>query len=104
VTTLPQEVVLSTLAEMGIAVVEFSLVAGILGPQSQSDERQMFTLRSVAGFGLIVAIMSVFPLVAHSYGLPTDSTWRISSGIVFVWAIAGLAADFVRLGPGLSAC
>ena len=102
-TTLPQEAVLSTLAEMGIAVVGFSLVAGILRPQSQNDERRLFTLRGVAGFGLIVATMSVFPLVAHSYSLPTDSTWRLSSGIVFVWAIAGIAADFVRLGYGLPA-
>ena len=102
-TTLPQEAVLSTFAEMGIAVVGFSLVAGILRPQTQSDERRLFTLRGVAGFGLIVATMSVFPLVAHSYSLPTNSTWRLSSGIVFVWAFAGIAADFVRLGRGLPA-
>ena len=102
-TTLPQEAVLSTLAEMGIAVVGFSLVAGILRPQTQGDERLLFTLRGVAGFGLIVATMSVFPLVAHSYSLSTASTWRLSSGIVFVWAFAGIAADFVRLGRGLPA-
>lgn len=83
-TTLPQEAVLSTLAEMGIAVVGFSLVAGILRPRTQTDERRLFTLRGVAGFGLIVATMSVFPLVAHSYSPPMDSSWRLSGAIVFV--------------------
>ena len=102
-TTFPQEAVLSTLAEMGIAVVGFSLVAGILRPNSPSDERRLFTLRGVAGIGLIVATMSVFPLVAHFYSLSADSLWRLASAIVFVWAIAGIAADYLRLGPGLSA-
>ena len=98
---LPNETVLSTLAEMSIAVVGFSMVVGILRPHSDSDERRLFTLRGVAGIGLLAAVMSAFPLVAHSYGLSTDSTWRLSSGIVAAWAIAAIATDFRRLGRGL---
>ena len=100
-TPLPNETVLSTLAEMGIAVVGFSLVGSLLRPQSQTDETRLVTLRGVAGLGLIVAIMSAFPLVAHSHGLSEELTWRISSGVFVVWAIAGIVADFARLGRQL---
>ncbi len=100
-TALPHEGVLSTLAEMSIAVVGFSIVVGILRPRSQSEERRLFTLRGVAAVGLLGAVMSAFPLVAHAYGLPEDATWRLASGIAFVWAVIAIAADFVRLGRGL---
>jgi hypothetical protein len=47
VTPLPNETILSTLAEMGIAVVGFALVGGILRPQSETDETRLVTLRGV---------------------------------------------------------
>jgi len=99
---LSHEGILSTLAEMHIAVVGFSLVVGILRPQSQTEERRLFTLRGVAIIGLLGAVMSAFPMVAHSFGLSPESTWRLSSVVVFLWAVAAIGADFWRLGHGLT--
>ncbi len=69
VVPLPHAELLSTLAEMSIAVVGFSMVVGILRPQSSDDETRLFTLRDVAEIGLISSVMNVFPLVVHTYEL-----------------------------------
>ena len=102
-TPLPHETLLSTLAEMSIAVVGFSMVVGILRARSPDDEDRLFTLRDVAEIGLICTVMSAFPLVIHAYGIPTNAVWRISSAVQGVWAIIGITASLVRRGPGTPA-
>lgn len=79
-TPLAHEALLSTLAERNIAVVGFSMVAGILRTESLDDEIRLFTLRDVAELGLLIAVMCVFPLVVYAFDTLVASTWRFSSG------------------------
>ena len=102
-TPLPHEGLLSTLAEMSIAVVGFSMVVGILKARSPYGEDRLFTLRDVAEIGLICTVMSAFPLVVHAYGTPTNSVWRISSAVQGVWAITSVTGSFLRRGPAILA-
>ncbi len=96
---LPHEAILSVLAEMGIAVVGFSMVAGVLRSQSHDEQARLFTLRDVAEIGLIGAVMSAFPLVVHAYGVSVDSTWRLASGTHGAWSVVAIAASVPRRGP-----
>jgi hypothetical protein len=97
-TPLPHEQVLSTLAEMSIAVVGFSMVAGIFRPESSDNEIRLFTLRDVGEIGLICAVMSALPLVVHAYGLSTDSNWRLASSVQGFWSVVAITAALRRRG------
>ena len=98
---LPHDALLSTLAEMSITVVGFSLVFGVLRPQSKDDEIRLFTLRDVAEIGLACSVMCVFPLVAHTYGSSDESVWRLASGLQVFWATVGIALAARRRGAVL---
>ena len=83
---------------MGVAVVGFSLVVGILRPKSQDDEERLFTIRDVAEIGLICAVMSMVPAVVHSYGIRVELVWRMSSAIHLVWVAFVIPASARRRG------
>jgi len=43
-------------------------------------------------------VLSAFPLVLHGLGVPAPWTWRLASGIVVVWSIAGITFSARRRG------
>jgi len=99
-TPLPQQELLSTFAEMGIAIVGFAVVADIFRPRTPQDTSRLYTLRDVADIGLTCAVMSAFPLVVHGLGVPAESSWRLASAGVLGWAISGIALSSRRRGRG----
>jgi hypothetical protein len=99
-TPLPEQEILSTLSEIGIAIVGFSVVADLLRSRSSTDVVRLYTLRDVAEIGLMCAVLSTFPSVLHGFGVPVDSTWRIAGGVALGWAIAGITGSVRRRGPG----
>jgi len=101
VTELAHASTLSTFAEMSIAVVGFSMVAGAIGARSEGERLRLFTFRDVAEVGLICAVMSSVPLVIHAFGTSADSTWRVSSGIEFAWQAVSIGFTAGRRGPAL---
>ncbi len=100
-TPLPHEQILSTLAEMSIAVVGFSMVAGVLRPEASDNQSRFFTLRDVGEIGLISAVMSAFPLVVHPYGLSPELNWQVASGLQGFWSVVGIVAALRRRDPPL---
>lgn len=54
---------------MAIGIVGFAMVADVLRSKSPQTETQFYTLRDVAEIGLMVAVLSVLPLVLQGFGL-----------------------------------
>ncbi len=96
---LPEQELLSTIAEMGIGIVGFAVVADILRSRSTSDVVRLYNLRDVAEIGLMIAVLSVFPSMLHGLGLSAEASWRTTGGGVLVWTGIGVASSFRRRGP-----
>ena len=91
--TLPHENLLTTLGEVAVAFVGFSIVAGILRAGSI---RRFHAMRDVAEIGLLAVAAAFLPLAIHAYGTSTDVTWRIASATYLALAALGLGNEFWR--------
>ncbi len=81
---LPLSDLLTTLGEIGAAFIGFSMIAGVLRPESSPEMRQNFRFRHVAEAGLGVLFVSFLPLLIHAYGANTDTTWIVASSICLI--------------------
>jgi hypothetical protein len=90
---LPGAAYLYTLATLAIAIVGFSGIILVLVQSFRGDQSDLHKLRAriLIEAGLTAAGGAMLPPLVGLSGLPTETVWRISSGIaapiLFVWAI-----------------
>ena len=84
---------LTTLGEVAVAFVGFSIVAGILRGGSI---RRFHAMRDVAEIGLLAVGASFLPLAIHAYGAGADLTWQIASAAYLVLGVLGLGIAIWR--------
>ena len=75
-------------AEISATFVGFSLVVGLLQPNEPTAARRRESMRSVAELGLIAVGGAMLALALDSFGMASDTVWRIASLLVAILWIA----------------
>jgi hypothetical protein len=75
---MPYDAILTTLAEIGITVVGFSLLASVF--RGAGNRLRFLTFRNVAEIGLICAYGALAPQLFQSLGVSEVASWRSGSG------------------------
>ncbi len=92
---MPTEI-LVTIAEVAAAFVGFSMVVGLLRPESPDAEVRFIAIRDVAEVGLIAIGGSLAPLAAGLFVVSEPVLWRVCSlGLSAVW-LAGAWSGLMR--------
>jgi len=89
----PQQDLFMTIAEVGAAFVGFSMVVGLLRPDS-SDRARFHSLRDVAEVSLIAIAAALLPVLVHSFGWSPERTWRFAS---LAFSVAWLGVTFLAI-------
>lgn len=87
---------LLTIAELAVALAGFSALVTVLGTRAVGSDPRLdaFGLRALVEISLLVAALSLFPLIPHKLAVPDETVWRISS-VVYLFARA--AGSFFSL-------
>lgn len=94
-----EDVILSTLAEAGVALAGFSGIVVALGERARgqwsSRERQLLT--TLLGTSGLTALLSVVPLALSSARVAESQIWLICSATMMAFQVQRSAARFRRL-------
>ena len=99
---LPHSDLLTTMGEVGAAFIGFSMVAGVLRPESHSGMRRFFRFRHVAEMSLGSVVASFLPLFIHAYGTSHNTTWFFASALVLIPGIVGPIVNWREVGVSAS--
>jgi len=92
---MPSEI-LVTVAEVAAAFVGFSMVVGVLRPESPDSDIRFSAIRDVAEIGLITVAGSLAPLAVGLFVISEPTLWRICSlGLSMVW-LGGVSFGLMR--------
>jgi len=92
---MPSEI-LVTVAEVAAAFVGFSMVVGLLSPESPDFQPRFNAIRDVAEISLIAVGGSLIPLAAGLFAISELTLWRFCSlGLSVVWLV-GISAAVMR--------
>ena len=100
VTDLPEQDLLTTIAEVSAAFVGFSMVVGLLR-SAPSNRTRVLSIRDVAETSLVIVGAPLAPALIHGFGLPADVAYRFPSLVLSVaWIAMTLVAinRFTRAG------
>jgi hypothetical protein len=92
---MPSEI-LVTIAQVAAAFVGFSMVVGLLSPDSPDSKRRFNAIRDVAEISLIAVGASLVPLAAELFAVSEPTLWRACSlGLSVAW-LAGGSSSVIR--------
>ena len=92
---MPSEI-LVTIAEVAAAFVGFSMVVGLLSPDSPDSKQRFNAIRDVAEISLIAVGGSLVPLAAELFAVSEPTLWRACSlGLSVAW-LAGGSSSVIR--------
>jgi hypothetical protein len=90
----PHESIMTTLAELSIAVVGFSMLASVF--RGANNRHRLIGFRNVAEIGLISAFGSLAPLLLHTFGFPEGTSWRLGTGLFGLLLLIGFITSMRR--------
>jgi hypothetical protein len=84
------------LGEVAAAFIGFSMVVGVLRPESDSGMRRFSRMRHVAEIALGAVMAAFLPLLVSAYGAREETTWFVASAVALVPLVVFAIANFKR--------
>jgi len=95
---------LYTCAQLSIAIVGFSAIAVALRQKSGTsfNEQDGYRIRMIIERGLMAAFLAMFPVLLNHFDISGTILWRISSGVLGVYAISLLIRRYTARHKGFT--
>ena len=87
-----EEALLTTVAEVGIAIAGFSGIAVVLGHRTDGEwsPQDTFRMRLLLRTSFAAVLFGLLPLALSSTDLPEVSVWTVASGFYLAFIVGGL--------------
>jgi hypothetical protein len=95
---LPHSDLLTTLAEVAATFVGFSMIAGVIRPESESEKRRFFRFRHVAEAAVACVGVALLPILIHAFGWDSDQSFLYASIICLIPAVIAPIASWREVG------
>jgi hypothetical protein len=95
---LPHYDLLMTLAEVAATFVGFSMIAGVIRPDSDEEKRRFFRFRHVAASSLACVVVAFMPILIHAFGWSIEQSFLYASIFCLFPAVISPILDWREVG------